>query len=317
MLASKYLTKFSLTATIRRNASTVGFIGLGNMGAGMAANLVTKGETVVVFDVVPEPVTALEKLGAIKAASPAEVGRLSDKIITMLPSNAHVEDVLTGNEGVFNGAKSGALLIDSSTVDPELSVRMGKLAMEKGINFVDAPVSGGVDAAKTGSLTFMVGGDKADMMSAEEVLLKMGKTVIHCGPIGCGGAAKICNNMMLAISMIGHSETMNLGIKLGLDPKVLNSILNSSSGKTWVSDVYSPVPNVMPERPSSKGYQGGFRSALMLKDLSLAQTAATQTQAPTPLGALAQQFYRMACAQGHSEKDFGYVFQMISAGSKQ
>lgn len=196
-----------------RNASTVGFIGLGNMGAGMAANLVAKGENVVVFDVVPESMAALEKLGAKKASSPQEVGQLSDKIVTMLPSNAHVEQVLTGDQGVFKGAKSGALLIDSSTVDPDLSIRMGKLASEKNFKFVDAPVSGGVNAAKAGTLTFMVGGEEAHVKSAEEVLLKMGKTVIHCGPVGCGGAAKICNNMMLAISMIGHSETMNLGIK--------------------------------------------------------------------------------------------------------
>ena len=179
----------------------------------MAANLLAKGESVVVFDVVPEYVAALEKLGATKASSPMEVGQLSDKVVTMLPSNAHVEEVLAGDRGVFKGAKSGALLIDSSTVDPDLSVKMGRLASEKSLKFVDAPVSGGVNAAKAGTLTFMVGGDDTDVKSAEEVLLKMGKTVIQCGPVGCGGAAKICNNMMLAISMVGHSETMNLGIK--------------------------------------------------------------------------------------------------------
>ena len=183
------------------------------MGSGMAANLVAKGENVVVFDVIPEATARLEKLGAKKASSPREVGQLSDRIVTMLPSNAHVEQVLTGEQGVLKGAKPGALLIDSSTVDPDLSIKMGELAKEKNLKFVDAPVSGGVNAAKGGTLTFMVGGEDAHVNSAKEVLLKMGKTVIHCGPIGCGGAAKICNNMMLAISMIGHSETMNLGIK--------------------------------------------------------------------------------------------------------
>ncbi|OQR77848.1 3-hydroxyisobutyrate dehydrogenase [Tropilaelaps mercedesae] len=315
MMAHRMLLRRTLLNDVYcgvRQVSSVGFIGLGNMGSGMAANLLRKGKQVVAYDVASAALTALENQGARAAASPREVAQQCGKIVTMLPTNAHVEEVLTGPQGLIASAKKGTLLIDCSTVGPDLSVRMSKEAENNQLKFVDAPVSGGVNAAKAGTLTFMVGGSEADVTSAEEVLLDMGKAAIRCGPVGCGGAAKICNNMMLAISMVGHSETMNLGIQLGLDPQVLNQILNMSSGKSWVSDVYSPVPGVMPNVPSSNNYQGGFGSALMLKDLSLAQDAATQTQAPTPLGGLALQLYRIICAQGHGRKDFGYVFKFLS-----
>lgn len=286
------------------------------MGSGMASNLLQKGRQVIAYDIVIDALSTLKGQGARAAANLREVAEQCDKIVTMLPTNAHVEEVLTGPDGLISSAKKGTLLIDCSTVDPDLSLRMSNHAAKYQLKFVDAPVSGGVNAARAGTLTFMMGGAKEDIDQAEEVLLQMGKTAIHCGPVGCGGAAKICNNMMLAISMVGHSETMNLGIKLGLDPTVLNKILNVSSGKTWVSDLYSPVPGVMANVPSSNDYKGGFGSALMLKDLSLAQGAATRTEAPTPLGGLALQLYRMLCSQGHGGKDFGYIFQLISAANK-
>lgn len=281
------------------------------MGKNMAKNLLSKGHRLVVYDVYPEAMEAIASQGAISAQSPAEVAEQCDRIITMLPSSPHVREVYTGKKGIFSAAKTGSLLIDSSTIDPSVSQEMAKLAESKGALFIDAPVSGGVNAAAAGTLTFMVGGKESEVSAVREILLCMGKNVIHCGAIGCGQAAKICNNMMLAISMIGTSETMILGQKLGIDAKVLNQILNVSSGKTWPSEVYSPVPGVMPNVPSSNDYEGGFGSALMTKDLGLAQNAATQTGSPTPLGSLAHQIYRLVLSHGLGHKDFSVIYQLI------
>uniref|UniRef100_G3MRY5 3-hydroxyisobutyrate dehydrogenase n=2 Tax=Amblyomma TaxID=6942 RepID=G3MRY5_AMBMU len=289
----------------------VGFVGLGNMGSNMASNLLAKGHRLVVYDVYPEAMEAMAGQGAITAQSPAEVADQCDRIITMLPSSPHVREVYTGKKGILSTAKTGSLLIDSSTIDPSVSQEMSKLAEAKGALFIDAPVSGGVNAAKAGTLTFMVGGKESEVSAVQDLLICMGKNVIHCGGTGCGEAAKICNNMMLAISMIGTSETMLLGQKLGLDPKVLNQILNVSSGKTWPSEVYSPVPGVMPNVPSSNNYEGGFGAALMTKDLGLAQNAATHTGSPTPLGSVAHQIYRLLLNHGLGQKDFSVIYKLI------
>lgn len=289
----------------------LGFVGLGNMGKNMARNLLSKGHRLVVYDVYPEAMEAMAKQGAITAQSPAELGEQCDRIITMLPSSPHVKEVYAGKKGILSTVKTGSLLIDSSTIDPSVSQEMAKLAEAKGALFIDAPVSGGVAAAEAGTLTFMVGGNESELRAAQELLLCMGKNVIYCGGIGCGEAAKICNNMMLAISMIGTSETMILGKQLGLDPKVLNQILNVSSGKTWPSEVYSPVPGLMPNAPSSKNYEGGFGAALMTKDLGLAQNAATQTGCPTPLGSLAHQIFRLVLNHGLGKKDFSVIYQLL------
>ncbi|XP_016143011.1 3-hydroxyisobutyrate dehydrogenase, mitochondrial-like [Sinocyclocheilus grahami] len=207
--------------------------------------------------------------------------------------------------------KKGSLLIDSSTIDPGVSKEMAVATEKLGAVFMDAPVSGGVGAATSGKLTFMVGGLEVEFNAAKELLSCMGANVVYCGQVGTGQAAKICNNMLLAIGMIGTAETMNLGIRLGLDPKLLATILNMSSGRCWSSDTYNPVPGVMEGVPSANNYQGGFGTTLMAKDLGLAQNTATNTKTPVPLGSLAHQIYRMMCARGYASKDFSSVFQFL------
>uniref|UniRef100_A0A8C7W0E7 3-hydroxyisobutyrate dehydrogenase n=1 Tax=Oncorhynchus mykiss TaxID=8022 RepID=A0A8C7W0E7_ONCMY len=290
----------------------VGFIGLGNMGKPMAKNLLKHGYPVIATDVFPESCKELQELGAQIVDNPAEVADQADRVVTMLPSNPSLSRLLTGY--VPNGSlkvKKGSLLIDSSTIDPAVSKEMAVAAEKMGAVFMDAPVSGGVGAASSGKLTFMVGGVEEEFTAAQELLTCMGANVVYCGAVGTGQAAKICNNMLLAIGMIGTSETMNLGIRLGLDPKLLAKILNMSSGRCWSSDTYNPVPGVMEGVPSGNNYQGGFGTQLMAKDLGLAQTTATNTKTPVPLGSLAHQIYRMMCARGYASKDFSSVFQFL------
>jgi len=230
----------------------------------------------------------------------------------MLPNNDIVRNVYCGKDGVLEGVKNGALLIDSSTIDPAVSKEMAEKCKAKGGDFVDAPVSGGVNAANAGTLTFMVGGPEAQFGAARQLLEAMGKNIVHCGEVGSGQAAKICNNMMLAISMIGAAETMNLGTRLGLDQKLLAKILATSTGRCWAIDSYNPVPGVMENVPSSNSYQGGFGTALMCKDLGLAQASATATGSPTPLGSAAHQIYRILVNQGLGPLDFSAVYKYIS-----
>ncbi|XP_020328021.2 3-hydroxyisobutyrate dehydrogenase b [Oncorhynchus tshawytscha] len=289
----------------------VGFIGLGNMGKPMAKNLLKHGYPVIATDVFPESCKELQELGAQIVDNPAEVADQADRVVTMLPSSPNVIEVYTGPNGILKKVKKGSLLIDSSTIDPAVSKEMAVAAEKMGAVFMDAPVSGGVGAASSGKLTFMVGGVEEEFTAAQELLTCMGANVVYCGAVGTGQAAKICNNMLLAIGMIGTSETMNLGIRLGLDPKLLAKILNMSSGRCWSSDTYNPVPGVMEGVPSGNNYQGGFGTQLMAKDLGLAQTTATNTKTPVPLGSLAHQIYRMMCARGYSGKDFSSVFQFL------
>jgi len=315
-LVRKQVKFFSVSAK-RLEGETVGFIGLGNMGRGMADNLVSKGHSVVLYDVVPEAVSALTAKGARGAASPAEVAAESDLIVTMLPNNAIVSNVYEGQDGILSSVKSGAFLIDSSTVDPALSKDLAAKAAAAGCQFVDAPVSGGINAAAAGTLTFMVGANSdQEFAKAEMLLSKMGAKITHCGGVGTGGAVKICNNMLLAVSMIGTSEAMNLGIKLGLDPKLLAGILGSATGRCWSVDTYNPCPGVMENVPSSNDYKGGFGTALMTKDLGLAQDAATRAQAATPLGSLSHQIYRVMCNAGYAEKDFSSAFKFLREQDK-
>lgn len=289
----------------------VGFIGLGNMGSHMARNLLEKGHCVVVYDVYPESMTQLVDRGALIAQSPAEVADRCDRIITMLPSSPHVQEVYAGENGIFQQVKPGTLLIDSSTIDPTVTRDLAIMAEKRSAVFLDAPVSGGVNAAKDAKLTFMVGGKEAEFQATREILLCMGENVVHCGEVGTGQAAKICNNMALGISMIAVAEAMNLGIRLGLEPKMMNKILNMSSGRCWSSEVYNPVPGVMENVPAMNNYSGGFGTALMTKDLGLAQTAAMKTSSPTPLGSLAHQIYRMMVNSGFSQKDFSSVYLFL------
>jgi len=302
---------FSLTA-FKNESDVVGFIGLGNMGKGMAGNLVKKGHSVVVYDVVKDSVDALAGQGATTAQNPAEVAAKSDLVVTMLPNNAIVSNVYNGPDGILSSIKKGSFLIDSSTVDPALSKELAVAAKTVDCKFVDAPVSGGINAASAGTLTFMVGADsEEDFSKAEALLSHMGAKITHCGAVGTGGAVKICNNMLLAISMIGTSETMNLGIKLGLDPKLLAGILGTATGRCWSVDTYNPCPGVLDNVPSSNDYKGGFGTALMTKDLGLAQDAATRAQAATPLGSLSHQIYRVMCNAGYAEKDFSSAFKFL------
>jgi len=301
--------QFSVCST---DQDKIGFIGLGNMGGGMAANLLQKGHSVVAFDVVDSNLKAAVEKGAEQAQSPAKVAETCEKIVTMLPNNDIVKAVYQGADGVFGSMKSGSFLIDCSTVDPALSKDLATLASGMGSVFVDAPVSGGVNAASAGTLTFMVGAEtEQHFKTAEEILDNMGAKITHCGGVGTGGAVKICNNMLLAVSMIGTSEAMNLGISLGLDPKLLASILGSATGRCWSVDTYNPCPGVLPNVPSSNDYKGGFGTSLMTKDLGLAQDAATRAQAATPLGSLAHQIYRTMCNNGFAEKDFSSAFKFI------
>ncbi|XP_065145577.1 3-hydroxyisobutyrate dehydrogenase a [Paramisgurnus dabryanus] len=302
-----------MMASCRSMASKtpVGFIGLGNMGTPMARNLLKHGYPVIATDVFPESCKELQDSGAQILGCPAEVAEKADRIITMLPSSPNVIEVYTGPNGILKRIKKGTLLIDSSTIDPAVSREMAIAAEKTGAVYMDAPVAGGVGAASLAKLTFLVGGVEVEFNAAKELLTCMGANVVYCGQVGTGQATKICNNMLLAIGMIGTAETMNLGIRLGLDPKLLAKILNMSSGRCWSSDTYNPVPGVMEGVPSANSYQGGFLTTLMAKDLGLAQSTSTNCQIPIPLGSLAHQIYRIMCARGYANKDFSSVFQFL------
>ncbi|XP_038079152.1 3-hydroxyisobutyrate dehydrogenase, mitochondrial-like [Patiria miniata] len=302
---------FAVSAQQKASMTPIGFVGLGNMGGHMAKNLLKQGYPLVIHDVYPEAITELQDLGASVADSAADVAEKTDRIVTMLPSSPNVIEAYNSATGILSTVRKGALLIDSSTIDPSVAKEVAAQAEKKGAVYMDAPVSGGVNAARDALLTFMVGGKPEEFGAAKELLQCMGKNVVNTGPVGTGQAAKICNNMMLGITMIGTSETMNLGIRLGLEPKMLAQILNTSSGRSWSSDTYNPVPGVMEGVPSANQYKGGFSTGLMTKDLGLAQNAATNTKSPTPLGSLAHQIYRIMCSKGYSLKDFSSAFQYL------
>jgi 3-hydroxyisobutyrate dehydrogenase len=285
----------------------IGFIGLGHMGNPMVRNLLKHGHKAKVYDVVPDLVKKLEKEGCEVASSAADCARAVEVVVTMLPSSPHVRSAYLGEYGVLKGAAPGTPLIDSSTIDPLTAREVAMDAKAKGCPMVDAPVSGGVAGAEAGTLTFMVGGDAKDFEIAKPVLQSMGKNIVHCGGIGNGQVAKICNNMMLAIEMIATSEGMTLAAKLGMDPKVFAAIVNTSSGRCWSSDTYNPYPGVLENVPSSRGYSGGFAADLMLKDLTLVTDAAKAAKHPVMLGAIAQQIYQKHSNDGNGPKDFSSV----------
>lgn len=299
--------------------SSVGFIGLGNMGAHMARNLIRKGCRLVAFDLDGNRLAELKAFGAEAAKDPADVAAQCSELITMLPSSPHVRSVFTGSNGILQTMRPGTLCIDSSTIDQSASIGVAKEVERKGGQYVDAPVSGGVVGAQNATLTFMVGGDTSSFQKAQRLLQHMGKNIVHCGKVGNGQAAKICNNMLLGIQMIGVAETMNLGLKMGLEAKQLASIINTSSGRCWSSDTYNPVPGVIEGIPPSNRYAGGFGCPLMAKDLGLAQNASTEVQAPTPLGSLAHQIYRLlAKSPEFAGLDFAsvYLFLQGQTGEK-
>ena len=289
----------------------IGFLGLGNMGGPMALNLLKAGHSLTVFDLSPASLARLTEAGATAAASPAAIAQSdAELIISMLPAAAHVKSVYLGDDGLLAHVQPGVLLIDCSTIDPLSAREVAKAAAEHGNSMLDAPVSGGTGGATAGTLTFMVGGSLANFDRAQPILAAMGKNIVHCGDSGNGQVAKVANNMLLGISMIGVSEAMALGVSLGMDAGVLAGIINTSSGRCWSSDTYNPFPGVLETAPASRGYSGGFGTDLMLKDLGLASEAAKQVGQPVILGALAQQLYQSFSAQGNGGLDFSSIINL-------
>ncbi|KAH8270803.1 hypothetical protein KR018_005120 [Drosophila ironensis] len=292
-------------------SKNIGFVGLGNMGSKMAGHLINAGHKLHVFDVVKPPCDELAAKGATVYGK-GETGKLaqnSDFVITMLPNNTIVEAAY--DEMIECGVNKNTFFIDSSTISPQLVQTLQKRISEKGARFVDAPVSGGVPGAEAATLTFMVGGTQAEYDAVRAVLQNMGKQITHCGSHGMGQAAKLCNNMMLGISMIGVAEAMNLAIRQGLDPKIFAEIINSSTGRCWSSEAYNPVPGISPTAPANRGYTGGFPCALINKDLGLAAGVAEATNTPIPMGSLASKVYTSLVNNGEANRDFSVVYDVM------
>jgi 3-hydroxyisobutyrate dehydrogenase len=292
----------------------IGFIGLGNMGLPMAQNLIKAGHQVEGVDVSQAATDKLKTAGGAVAETAKIAAARGDVVITMLPAGQHVRDVYLGAGGIVENANAGTLLIDCSTIDVETARAVAAAAEEKGLLMLDAPVSGGVGGATAGTLTFMVGGSERAYLRAESILQQMGKTIVHAGGAGNGQAAKICNNMILGISMIAVSEGFVLAEKLGLDKQKLFDIASKSSGSCWSMVNYCPVPGPVPTSPANRDYQAGFTAAMMLKDLALAQDAANAAGAATPMGAEAAALYRLYVGQGQAHKDFSGIVNFIRGG---
>lgn len=295
----------------------VGFIGLGNMGSPMARNLIKAGHQLHVYDLSSTAVEQLKLAGAQVRRSIAELAQIKDLdfIITMLPAGQHVRSVYLNDDGILKNIDSNAMLIDCSTIDPQTARDVSKIALENKKIMLDAPVSGGTGGAEAGTLTFMVGGDEDAFKQAQSLLVNMGKNIVYCGNSGNGQVAKVANNMLLGISMIATAEAMSLGVSLGMNPKVLAGIINTSSGRCWSSEVYNPYPGVVETAPSSRGYKGGFGVDLMLKDLGLATEAAKLAKQPVVLGAVAQQLYQLFSQQGNGGLDFSAIIQLHESNS--
>ena len=294
--------------------SRVAFVGLGNMGLPMAINLAKAGFAVTGFDRSADALAKFADHGSV-AANIAEVVAGCDVVITMLPAGSHVAEVYLGAAGILAHATGQALLIDCSTIDVETARHVATTALAQGLDMLDAPVSGGVGGATAASLTFMVGGIEAAFIRAGMVLAAMGKTIVHTGDAGAGQAAKICNNMLLGISMIGVSEAFALADRLGLDHQKLFDVSSKSSGQCWSLTSYCPVPGPVPASPANRDWQPGFAAALMSKDLSLAQAAAKATGAATPLGEHAARIYAEMVEGGDGDRDFSYAYRWLSEQS--
>lgn len=291
----------------------IAFIGLGNMGGPMVLNLLKAGFALTVFDLSPSALQTAQAAGAKVAATAAEAAAGAEIIVSMLPSSAHVEDLYLGSGGVLQVVKPGTLIVDCSTIAPQTAKTVYQAAQVAGCAMIDAPVSGGTAGAAAGTLTFIVGGETEALERARPLLEKMGKNIFHAGDHGAGQVAKICNNMLLAIHMIGTAEALNLGTSMGLDAKVLSEIINKSSGRNWSSELYNPFPGVMENVPASRGYSGGFGVDLMLKDLGLAQEAALHAKAATPLGTLARNLYHLHSLAGNGRLDFSSILELLQA----
>ena len=285
----------------------IAFIGLGNMGGPMAINLHKAGHSVKAFDLSQDACAKVKAEGVQIAASAQDAVQGAEAIVTMLPASQHVEGLFLGNGNLLASIAKGTLVIDSSTIAAATSQKVAKAAEAAGIDFIDAPVSGGTGGAIAGTLTFMVGGSEAQLERARPLLEKMGANIFHAGSVGAGQTAKICNNLLLGILMVGTSEAIALGVANGLDPKVLSEIMRRSSGGNWALEKYNPFPGVHENAPASKGYAGGFGTDLMLKDLGLAQENAMAVKAATPLGGLARNLYASHSLAGHGALDFSSI----------
>src|SRR5882757_8580109 len=292
--------------------SRIGFVGLGNMGLPMAQNLIKTGHQVEGVDLNPASIEKLIAAGGTVAETHKIAAARGDVVITMLPAGKHVREVYLGPGGIIENTNPRTLLIDCSTIDVETAREVSAAAEARGLMMLDAPVSGGVTGAAAGTLTFMVGGSTQAFVRAQSILEKMGKTIVHAGGAGNGQAAKICNNMILGVSMIAVSEAFVLAEKLGLDHQKLFDISSKSSGQCWSMTTYCPVPGPVPTSPANRDYAAGFTAAMMLKDLRLSQSAAQAAGAATPLGAAAAALYTLFVNEGQKDTDFSGIFKMIS-----
>jgi 3-hydroxyisobutyrate dehydrogenase len=295
----------------------IGFIGVGTMGLPMARNLVKHGFVVTAYDTNADAVTAAASSGMMAAASAAEAVATADLVITMLPSSPHVQSVYAGDGGVLAAARAGTLCVDMSTVDPAVSRHVASAATERGLRFIDAPVSGGVPRATEGTLAIMVGGAREDFDRALPALRAMGANVIHVGGVGSGEVVKLCNNLIAGVAAVAISEAFRIAEGFGVDPKVVTEVIAKSSGHTWVMEHMHPVAGLVPQAASSHGYRPGFMTDLMCKDLGLAVDAARSLRVPVFTAPAAQQLYRLASSHGLGRKDFTSIYTLLAPSSDQ
>ena len=285
----------------------IGFIGLGNMGEPMAANLVKAGFDVIGFDLIEEAKKKAERNGIHIAEDAVSASENVDALISMLPASEHVESLYLGENGLLSKLDKAVLIIDCSTIAPDSAIKVANQAKDLDLSMVDAPVSGGVVGAQESTLTFIVGGAEKNVERARPLLKKMGNNIFHAGNSGAGQVAKVCNNMLLAIHMCGTAEAIALGVKNGLDASILSEIMRKSSGGNWSLEVYNPYPGVMATAPASRNYEGGFLNKLMAKDLGLAKEASESTNSETPMGDLARKLYQDLINQGYEDLDFSSI----------
>jgi 3-hydroxyisobutyrate dehydrogenase len=294
---------------------SIAFVGLGNMGLPMVANLVKAGYRVHAADVRREAVEAAVGQGALAAESAAGATGRAEVVITMVPNSPEVEIAYLGPGGVLEGARAGQIAIDMSTIDPATTRKIGARLEAAGVRMLDAPVSGGVPGAVAGTLTIMVGGDPAVVAQARPILGAMGKNVVHVGPLGSGEVAKICNNLLAGVSMLAAAEAFTIGIRAGVDPKILHDVIRTSSGNCWALEHNCPVPGLVPKSASNRNFAAGFMTDLMAKDLGLAVNAARELRVPVAVAPAAQQLLRLASSHGYGRKDFSSVYAFLKPSS--
>ena len=295
----------------------VGFVGTGTMGRPMVGNLIKKNFAVIAYDVVPEALDGAVTLGATRAGSAADAAKQADLVITMLPSSSHVEQAYLGADGVLARAPHGRLCVDMSTIDPGTSRRVAARLAERGVRFMDAPVSGAVPRAVDGTLTIMVGGEARDLEDARPALAALGSTIIHVGPVGSGEVAKLCNNLIAGVAMVAVSEAFRIAEGFGVDASVLTQVIAKSSGNTWAMEHGHPVPGIVESAASNRDYAPGFMTDLMAKDLGLAVNAARELRVPVVVAPAAQQLLRLASSHGYGRKDFSSVYAFLKPSSNE